>query len=662
LRCDLDPPQPAPWTQQGPSAARRRGRESEHLIVCGIAGVFNYIAGRAVDRDAVRRMADVMAHRGPDADGFHFDGAVGLAHRRLAIIDLSDRGRQPMHTRDGRFSIVFNGEIYNYLELRRDLLAKGHTFLTDTDTEVLLTLYALHGSACLAQLNGMFTFAIWDRAARSLFIARDRVGIKPLYYASTDAGVVFASEAKALLEYPGVSASVDRSRIDTFMTFGYVPGDQTLFTQVRKLPPGHTMTVTERGVDIQEYWDVDYTPPSNPMDYGPGQLHALLLDAVSIHLRSDVPVGVFLSGGLDSSAVVSLLSEAGIAGMKTFSVAYREGEGFDETAYARLVSERFGTEHHVLYVAPASFRDFIPDYVWHMDEPVTEAAALSLYFISRTLREHVTVALSGEGADELFAGYDIYRYMQWLERYRRVPEALRSGLLDRLLSLGGDKVRKYVRLSALPLEQRYLGVSLHDPWQPHALYSAGFRREIARPGYDALAPCYERTRGHDPLTRMLYTDLKTWLVDDLLIKADKMTMANSVELRVPFLDYRVVEFAARVPSAMKLRGRTVKWILKQAMASRLPNEILERPKVGFPTPLALMFRADLSEYLHDVLLSDTARQRGYFDIRSVERLIAEHVQGRRDNHKALWQLVVLEEWHRCFVDRSARHLAREGVA
>ena len=326
------------------------------------------------------------------------------------------------------------------------------------------------------------------------------------------------------------------------------------------------------------------------------------------------------------------------------------------------MSERFGTEHHVLYVEPASFRDFIPGYVWHMDEPVTEAAALSLYFVSRRLREHVTVALSGEGADELFAGYDIYRYMRWLERYRTLPQLVRSGLLNPLLSLAGNKVRKYVRLSELPLEERYLGVSLHDPWQPTALYTEGFRAEIAAPGHAALAAYYGRSVGRDPLTRMLYCDLKTWLVDDLLVKADKMTMANSVELRVPFLDYRVVEFAARVPSRMKQRGRHVKWILKQAMASRLPQEILERPKVGFPTPLALMFRSDLSDYLSDVLLSGAARQRGYFDARAVERLIADHLQGRRDNHKALWQLVVLEEWHRTFVDRPASHVVSESVA
>jgi asparagine synthase (glutamine-hydrolysing) len=364
-----------------------------------------------------------------------------------------------------------------------------------------------------------------------------------------------------------------------------------------------------------------------------------------------VPVGVFLSGGLDSSAIVSLLSESGISGIKTFSVAYREGKGCDESAYADLVSKRFGTEHHVLYANPQKFLDFIPGYVWHMDEPVAEAAALSLYFISRELRRHVVVALSGEGADELFAGYSIYRYMQGLEAYRMLPPSVRS-LVDRaLLQLPNERLRKYVRLSQHPLEERYLGVSLHEPWHRSAIYSPSYRREIRVRGEEALAGFYRRTAGHDALTRMLYADLKTWLVDDLLIKADKMTMASSVELRVPFLDYRVVEFAATVPSSMKLRGGSVKWLLKRAMASKLPSEILQRPKVGFPTPLALMFREDLSSYLHDVLLSDRAMARGYFDRKAVEGLVDDHVSGRQDRHKILWQLVVLEEWHRSFADR-----------
>lgn len=623
--------------------------------MCGIAGVFNYRSIGPVDQMAVRRMAASVSHRGPDGDGFYFEGPVGLAHRRLAILDLSERGRQPMTTPEGRYVIVFNGEIYNYVELREQLRRQGCGFRTDTDTEVLLALYAREGPAALSRLNGMWAIAVWDAYRRELFLARDRMGIKPLYYAQTTDGLVFGSEAKSLFEYPGVACEVDRAQIDTFMTFGYVPGDRTMFRGIRKLLPGHSLTVTPEGLDIREYWDVQYSPdPRRTAEDTAAELHELLLDAARIHLRSDVPVGVFLSGGLDSSAVVSLLAEAGISGIQTFSVAYREGKGFDESRYAKLVSEHFGTKHHVLHVNPARFMEFIPGYVWHMDEPVTEAAALSLYFVSRELRQHVTVALSGEGADELFAGYQIYGYMQWLERYRRLPRPLRSALEPILGRLPHAKLRKYVKLAGLPLEQRYLGVSLHDRWQKATLYSADMRHQTLPPGVEALAPYYARCKGRDVLSRMLYVDGKTWLVDDLLIKADKMTMANSVELRVPFLDYRVVEFAASIPSSLKRRGGDVKWILKKAMDGRLPVEILRREKVGFPTPLALMFRTNLSAYLNDLLLSDQFADRGYFNAAAVERLVREHVSGVADHHQALWQLVVLEEWHRCFIDDRRR--------
>jgi asparagine synthase (glutamine-hydrolysing) len=605
-------------------------------------------------------MAQVMAHRGPDADGFHFDAFAALAHRRLAIIDLSERGRQPLFSENGRFAIVFNGEIYNYLELRQTLQQTGHCFRTDTDTEVLLVLYEKEGRECLARLNGMFTFAIWDKDTQELFVARDRIGIKPLYYVETAEGLVFASEAKALFEYPGVSTAVDEREVDTFMTFGYVPGERTLFRGIRKLLPGHSLRVTRQGIATSEYWDVQYLPDwSRSSEDTAEELHALLLDAMRIHLRSDVPVGVFLSGGLDSSAVVSLLSESGISGIKTFSIAYRDGgEAFDETPYARRVSDHFGTEHHVLYAEPAQFQDFIPDYVWHMDEPVTEAAALSLYFVSKELRRFVTVALSGEGSDELFAGYQIYNYMRGIELYRRLPASIRKAIVEPMLALlPGQKLRKYARLSQLPLEQRYLGVSLHDPAEKSAIYSAEFSRRAARPD-SPLTPFYARTKDLDPLTRMLYSDLKTWLVDDLLIKADKMTMANSVELRVPFLDHRVVEFAATIPSHMKSHGGEVKWILKKAVGKQLPQEIVRRAKVGFPTPLAIMFRSDLSSYLKDLLLSRRHLERGYFERNQVERLIAEHTSEVRDNHKILWQLVVLEEWHRRFVDSHSVSMGR----
>lgn len=626
--------------------------------MCGIAGIYNFRTLAPANRQAVAGMNELLSHRGPDADGVFFCGPVGLGHRRLSILDLDERGRQPMETPDGRFVITYNGEIYNYVELRRELESQGHHFRTDTDTEVLLTLYATEGAPCLSRLNGMFAFAIWDSAKQCLFIARDRMGIKPLYYAETPDGLIFASEAKALFVSGQLQAEVDHSVIDTYMSFGYVPGEGTLFRHVRKLLPGWSMTVSTAGKESKQYWDLSFQPNLHRGSQDTAdELRALLLDSVKIHLRSDVPVGVFLSGGLDSSAIVSLLAEAGIEGMNTFSVAYREGGAYDESAYAQKVADFFQTKHHTLYVKPDQFLEFIPGYVWHMDEPVTEAAALSLYFISKVLKTHVTVALSGEGADELFAGYDIYRYMQWIEYFRKIPEPLRIHILEPLLGgLGNQKVMKYLRLAQQPIEERYRGVSLPDLSYKDALYADEFRAKLYAGDACAnpLSSFFEKTEMCDVLTRMLYSDCKSWLVDDLLIKADKMTMANSVELRVPFLDYRVVEYAGTIPSNLKIHGRHVKWILKKAMAKRLPEEIISRKKVGFPTPLGLMFQNDLSSYLRDLLLSPQCSNRGYFKPEVVQRLITEHTSKQRDHHQVLWQLVVLEEWHKQFIDMPIR--------
>jgi asparagine synthase (glutamine-hydrolysing) len=616
--------------------------------------MYNFRSGAPADQLAVERMTRLLAHRGPDAEGFHYDRELGLGHRRLSILDLSERGRQPMVGQDGRFVIAYNGEVYNYLELRTVLEAKGHVFRTDTDTEVVLALYAQDGVKCVDRFNGMFALAIWDSLTRTLFLARDRAGIKPLYYAETPNGLMFASEAKALFASQQVSPQVAGPLIDTFLTYGYIPGEDTLFQGIRKLLPGYWLLVSPEGIKSAAYWDLSYAPNARrtPEDTA-AELRALLLDAMRIHLRSDVPVGVFLSGGLDSSTTVALLHEAGFQNLKTFSVAYREGRAYDETRYARLIADRFQTDHHVLYLEPNRFLECIPHYVWHMDEPVTEAAAISLYCIAKLLRQHVTVALSGEGADELFAGYDIYRYMQWIEKYRKLPEKIRLRLLEPVLgNLGGSIMRKYLRLARQPLAQRYRGVSLPEIWYKDSLYTNEFRDTLdSLPTIDPLARYYATTQAHDALTQMLYSDFKTWLVDDLLIKADKMTMANSVELRVPFLDYRVVEYAATIPSSMKLRRTSVKWVLKRAMQDRLPSETLTRKKAGFPTPLAHMFQADLSPYLCDLLLSDTCRTRSYFKPQVVENLIQEHVKKRWDHHKILWQLVVLEEWHRQFIDR-----------
>ncbi|HSK79881.1 MAG TPA: asparagine synthase (glutamine-hydrolyzing) [Thermoanaerobaculia bacterium] len=619
--------------------------------MCGIAGLYNFRSGKPVDPGEVRTMGACLAHRGPDDEGYFEEGPLGLAHKRLTILDTSRRGRNPMFTRDGQVAIIFNGEVYNFLELRADLEARGETFDTQTDTEVILRLYQIEGEAMLAKLNGMFAFAIWDRRAKTLFIARDRLGIKPLYYRLDGDGISFASEIKALLAVSGEKPRVNLPMLDAYMSVGYVPTEHTLFAGIDKLLPGWCLRVDPGGVHLREYWDLSPEPEEMSEEECVRRSLDLLRDSVRLQLRSDVPLGVFLSGGVDSSAVVALMHEMGIRDIRTFTVAYDFGPAYDETRYSRMVAEKFKTIHREIFVTPKDFQEFIPRLVWHMDEPVTESAAISLYFVSKLAREDVTVVLSGEGSDEVFGGYPIYKYMQTLERYRSVPGALRKGVINPALNLLGGKWKKYTELSNQPLAKRYTGVSFYETPVKDALYRPEIRNLFngsAMPGL--VGRYYEKTEGLDPLLRMMYLDVKSWLPDDLLIKADKMTMATSIELRVPFLDHRVVELGGRIPPRYRIKGWTTKHILKKAMEPYLPHEILHRGKMGFPTPLALMFKGEMRGYVEDVLASERFLDRGYFQPEVVRGMLAEHAAGEKDHHRVLWQLLVLEEWHRKFID------------
>jgi asparagine synthase (glutamine-hydrolysing) len=501
---------------------------------------------------------------------------------------------------------------------------------------------------------GMYAFAIWDRRERELFAARDRLGIKPLYYCETDKGLLFASEIKSILAVRSAPREVDTSLVDAYMAFGYIPGADTLHKGVRRLLPGHTLTWRDERTRIAPYWDLDFGGQSaQPLERHAEQTRTLLRESVALHLRSDVPLGVFLSGGLDSSAVVALLSRDASAGLKTFSVAYNFGPEYDETPYARIVADAFATDHHEIRVTPQEFVDFVPRYVWHMDEPVTEAAAISLYFVSKLAREQVVVCLSGEGADELFAGYDFYTYNLAIERMQRfLGRPLFSGLAALARATGrAGKLQKYLTLAGQPFESRYRGISSYEERKKLDLYTSSFASHAARGNDECgafIQDLFRRSAQWDPLSRMLYFDTKTWLVDDLLIKADRMSMAASIELRVPFLDHRVVEFAASVPSRHKIRGRETKFLLKRSLEGSLPQEIIRRRKMGFPTPLDVMFRGELFDYANDVLLSRKATERGYFDPRRVERLLSDHRDRQASNHREIWQLVVLEEWHRRF--------------
>lgn len=628
--------------------------------MCGICGIAGSASSDGIDTSALFRMRDVMTHRGPDDAGHYVVPGAGLAVRRLSIVDLST-GHQPICNEDQTLCIVFNGEIYNYLELRQQYLSHGHRFTSNSDTEVILHLYEQYGPDCVNYLNGMFAFAIWNTRTEELFLARDRVGVKCLYYTIVGGTLLFASEIKSLLQYDGVRTEPDLEAMDEFMAYGYTQTPRTMYRGILRLPEGHVATWKSGRLTVKPYWDVSFsTGPHQSDDAYKEQLLDLLRDSVRLCLRSDVPVGVLLSGGIDSSAVTGLLAQS-VDRVRTFSIGFDAGAGYNELAYARQVAERFGTDHHETILSPASFLDLIPTFIYHMDEPVSDGASIPLYVVSALAAKHVKVVMSGEGADELFGGYSIYRYMSLLEKYRRVPAAARH-LVDWFLGrlpVVGTKFSKYTALAGLPLSERYLGPRMYDRTQRAALYSDSLRDELQ--GFDrhqthrALWARTEASR--DDLSRMLYVDTKSWLPNDLLIKADRMTMGKSIELRVPFLDHRLIEFAARVPSRLKIRGSETKHLLKRAMDGVLPRDIIHRSKQGFPTPLARLFRETAGSYMNDILLGPRAVNRGYFRHDVVQRLVTEHQQHVSDHHDILWRLIVLEEWHRCFADQGVARRA-----
>jgi asparagine synthase (glutamine-hydrolysing) len=620
--------------------------------MCGIAGIYNFKTNKEVSPVQLEAMCKVIDYRGPDGHGYFYDDEIALGHRRLTIIDTNERSNQPMQTSDREFTICYNGEVYNYVELKEQLLERNAEFRTTSDTEVILQLYREQGADCLKSLNGMFAFAVWDKVNKEFFLARDRVGIKPLFYTMTEDGIVFGSEIKSLLEIEGVSKQVNPKLIDSYMSVGYCPTNETLFKGIYKLEPGHSLTIKNGQVEIKKYWDMEFSKHEDKgEDYYINKTRELFEDAVNIQLRSDVPLGVFLSGGIDSSAVVAMMKKLDVKDIKTFSVAWDYGDNFNETKYARQVSEQFGTDHTEYFMSADDFKDFLPDYIRHMDEPVTEAAAISLYYLAKKTKEKVTVVLSGEGADEVYGGYPIYKYMHVVEQYKRIPKFIRKPILNPLLRLMGTKWAKYADLSEKPISESYSGVSFYEDGAKNRLYTDKFSEQAKRySNTNNIKPYYDYTEGEDLQTQMQYLDVKTWLVDDLLIKADRMSMAASLELRVPFLDHRFLEFSASMPSEYRFKGYENKYILKKAMEGFLPDEILYRKKLGFPTPLSIMFKGDLYQYVSEIIDCVQSHQRGYFKAEEIKRLLAEHKAGKEDHHRILWQLLVLELWHREFID------------
>ncbi|MCX6011891.1 MAG: asparagine synthase (glutamine-hydrolyzing) [Chloroflexi bacterium] len=624
--------------------------------MCGICGKIFFNKENRIDESILKKMMDALYHRGPDDEGLYISGYVGLGHRRLSIIDLHT-GKQPISNEDKKIWIVFNGEIYNYQELKQDLLQKGHVFETATDTEVIVHSYEEYGEDFISKLRGMFAFAIWDEKERLLLIARDRVGIKPVYYYAGNGFLIFASELKAILQDPSVAINLNYPNIDRFLTYYYTPGAETLIKDIYKLEPGHYIIIKDGNIKITQYWDIQFSCQKKQWKFQEtkAQLLELLQESVNLHMISDVPVGLLLSGGVDSTALLNL-SMATKTDLSTFTIGFAGEDFADERVYARLAAEKFGTKHYEMTIKAEDFVEFLPKYIWHMEEPVCEPPAIALYYISKLAKEHVKVLISGEGGDEAFAGYQNYRNLIWLEYFKRILGPLNRSI-GAVVDVLSDiplfrRFKKYAPLLSLPMEQYYYSRT-SSPFKffnrefDH-LYAPEFKSYMEK--NSSIKPtdtCFKNMIWKDNLNKMLYVDTKTWLPDDLLIKADKITMANSIELRVPLLDHKVLEFAASLPSEYKLKGITTKYILKEAFLDRVPPEIIKRKKTGFPVPYQKWFRKELRGYVDGVLLDPKTLNRGYFNKKTIEKTL-KNDDSRSFYSKEIFSLLTLELWHRTF--------------
>jgi asparagine synthase (glutamine-hydrolysing) len=637
--------------------------------MCGIAGILEFDRDAAVDSAVLRRMCEFISHRGPDDDGFLVHGKIGLGMRRLSIVDLAT-GHQPISNEDGSLWIVFNGEIYNHRTLREQLITRGHQYRTQSDTETIVHLYEEYGKDCVQHLRGMFAFALWDAKRKVLFIARDRLGIKPLYYRLTADKFLFGSEIKVLLVHPGVRAEFNRSALPEYLAFGYLSGEETFYCGVRKLMPGHRLEIDEQGVlRLEQYWDL----PSFAEGEVHEEVHAerghderhyvegyreLLEGAVSSHLMSDVPLGVFLSGGLDSSAVAALMTRIRREPVQTFSVGYAE-HTYSELPYARAVARHLGSEHHEVVVSCEDFFSALPTLIWHEDEPIVWPSSVALFFVAQLARANVKVVLTGEGSDETLAGYSRYAFtlknLAFDHVYRNiVPSALRRHLRACIANSSWitAKTRRKLSHSFLGLDGEswtslYFDnfLSAFNQADQSTLLTDEFRNSIrAGSAYCNVQGYWEKSSG-DLLQRLLYTDIKTYLVE-LLMKQDNMSMAASIESRVPFLDHVLVEWAVRVPARIQISGTEGKQILKRAMKGLLPREIIYRKKLGFPTPWSGWLGGSQLDSIERLLLEPRSMTRGFFNRGTIERIFREHRAQYRDHYERIWRLLNLELWHR----------------
>ena len=628
--------------------------------MCGIAGVMRFSKNERVDPTTIRRMCQAMVHRGPDDEGVYTDGPVGLGMRRLSIIDLAT-GHQPISNEDGTLWIVFNGEIYNHAALREQLIAQGHRYATHSDTETIVHLYEEHGRDCVQHLRGMFAFAIWDTRKRTLFVARDRLGIKPLYYRLTGESLLFGSEIKVILAHPGERSEFNQRGLPEYLAFGYLSGEETFYSGIKKLMPGHTLELTENGKSqISSYWDlpIHTETESRAQSYYVEAYRDLLEQAVSSHLMSDVPLGVFLSGGVDSSAVAALMTKIRRDRIETFSVGYTEAS-YSELPYARVVAKHINSIHHEVLLSCQDFFDSLPHLIWHEDEPVSWPSSVPLYFVAELARTRVKVVLTGEGSDETLGGYSRYAFTlkntAFDDVYRRVmPGFLRRKIRESIhdSKLIGATARRKLGHTFLALDRDSWASFYFDNFfsafneqDQTTLLSKEAASQFA-PGsaYTHVLENWERSSG-DMLQRLLYTDIKTYLVE-LLMKQDNMSMAASVESRVPFLDHVLVEFATNIPRAHQLDGLSGKTILKKAMEDLLPRSILYRPKLGFPTPWSGWLAGPQLDAIEKLLLEERSMDRGFFQRSAIERLFQEHRAKHRDHYDRIWRLLNLELWHR----------------
>jgi asparagine synthase (glutamine-hydrolysing) len=627
--------------------------------MCGIAGRLNFRSGRPVEPETLRQMCALLAHRGPDGEGIHTDGAVGLGHRRLAIIDLSEAGHQPMTDGHGLW-VTFNGEIYNFPELRARFENEGYRFRSHSDTEVILAAYRRYGQACLDHLRGMFAFAIWDGDARRLFIARDRLGKKPLYYRLDDDGIAFASEPKAFLAEASFEPRPNLHAISQYLTYQYVPTPESAFEGVERLRPAHALVVDGAQLRTHRYWKLSYEPKLQVSDDEAAEmLRHELRDATERRLISDVPLGAFLSGGVDSSAVVATMAQVGSGAVKTFSIGFDE-KSHDELEYARLVATRYATDHHEFVVRPRASEIF-SHLAWYYNEPFADSSAIPTYYLSQLTRQHVTVALNGDAGDENFGGYDRYEQGGTLGRYLKLPAALRLAAAAALRHVpaqaGGAgtwaRLKNLVERGSWTRERQYaVSMMQFDPAVGAALCTPDF---VAAAGVGdpagLLLDEFAATDAREWLDAMLSVDVERYLPDALLVKVDIASMAHGLEARSPLLDHHFMEFAARLPSRLKRNGRVSKYIFKEAMRPLVPAEILDRPKKGFAVPLGPWFRGELRELTEDLLLDARSLRRGYFKPSTVRRLVDEHVRGVRAWNEQIWNLLMLELWHRTFIDQ-----------